>query len=1267
MSALSDYQIGKILSDGNRSQVRTARRRSDGHEVVLKSYAADSAGLERSLALREFEYLRKLAGPGIASVLDLIGDTNPPVLVLDRAPGLTMAQWLTPATPLAPGQFLEVAIQLARALSRIHAARLIHCAVSPGNVLVDPLTLRTCLVGLGRARPLGALDDRRRDAHIADGSLHYISPEQTGRMDRVIDSRSDLYSLGATLYFALTGLPPFPGDDALALVHAHIARQPVPPQELRPALPATLSQIVLRLLQKSPEERYQLASALERDLLHCQEQLERTGRIPDDLPIGGADGPHRPIFSRRLHGRESQIAALLACYEQAAQGTVTVVRIEGGTGMGKSSLVHELRSTLIRMQGALVQGKFDAYRRDQPYLGFADALGGLVQQLLTGSDERLRDWREKLTSGLGSSAAALAELVPDLRHVLPDLQRPSVLGPVEARLRLIVAVRRLMGVMATREHPLVLFLDDLQWADADSLDLLRELLRVPDERALLVVTAVHEDGAGQNRALHSLWEALSQHGVPVRQIALEPLDEESCAALLAEALGRSAEELRPLAVSVQRKTGNAPLLIRQFVDHLYDEGLLQFDPNVGWGWSEHALAVVQIPESAVGMLTAKIARLPPAVAIVLERASCLGSAFDLDAIADLGGSPREQLEATLGTLCDEGLIVPTSQGFCFAHDRIRLAAQGLLAPQERARLHGEIFTRLLEQTPPESLDERIFEIADHLIAAAAGGAEPVDRALAVRLQVQACKRALRSGAGGTALHYFEAAERRFAPELWESDPALCFDLFLQGADAAHQGKRFDQATACLDRLAARTLSTVHTVQVLARQIRTSMATQHRHATMQLTLRLMRRFGVIIPARPSWLRTWWEVLRTDWAFRRSCDQEVLKPCGPQNVDRVVPLILFQAAGQSLSMTSKRAVLVGASLALRRYVAFGYLSSPDLALACVGAYRMAMPFGRQQALRYIEAARAWNRTHPPSFSSPRAEMVAITYGDAWIRPRHELIEPLRRVSAAASEQGDFEFACLTDAQRCLMMAMTGWRIQDVDQERSRAEWASWAYAIGSAHTFGQRVFAVLYGREDLEVLLREIESARAAEKELFVYASLQVVLVLLVLGQDERAFDEAEGIAPSLFRAQIGAHEADFCFLHGLAAARVARTGKRRAGLRRLRQCLRALRRWASPHSDIPHMVRFLEAEQHALRGRTTIALSLHLRSAKEAQELGDRAHAALAPEARGTLLRRLNRIREANASLRQAMALYQDWGATAKVESMRAGLGEAAARSSSRSG
>jgi serine/threonine protein kinase len=1255
------YTLRKCLHTSAVSDVYAAVRESDGRMVVLKRYVKDTTAEGGSRAQREHDALRQVAGPGIPAALELIGGADTAVLVLERAPGLSLGSWVEDGLP-PPEAFLDVAIQLADLLARVHDARLLHRDVNPSNVLVDPTDLRISLIGFSLARPLGSAatfsDARSEQQHVPD-KLRFFSPEQTGRMDRGVDSRSDLYGLGATLYFALTGLPPFALNDPLALIHAHMAKTATPPLELRRSLPPTLSRIVVKLLQKSPETRYQTARALQRDLVECRDQLLRHGAIDDDFPLATADAPYRPLFSKKLYGRESEVRALLDACARASDAHPTVLMLKGPPGVGKSALVHELRAPLAVRDGYLTSGKFDLYRRDVPYLGLVQAFESLAQQILTESDVRLARWRAELMSSLGQSAGVLVELVPDLGIVLGEVQNVPSLGPAETRARLSLAVQRFVQALAVKEHPLVLFLDDLQWADEGSRDLIRELLTGMRDGALLLLGSYRDTEVEPGHPLLRLLDELREREVPIQELTLDSLSEDACARMLAEALGRTAEETRSLAACVARKTGNTPLLIQQFVYHMYDLQLIRFQLPAGWVWDDAAMTAADIPDDAVGLMTAKIGRLASSVAGVLQLASCVGDDFQLETLAELTDEPRSALEAALFTLCDEGLIAPAPAGFRFVHDRIREGAQARLSSHERTRIHCEAARLLLARIPPEALATRAVEIADHLNLGH-DGLDDAERLRAIELNVLAARSALRAGAAVTAAHYTGAGRALFREAHWTAHPQLGFDLFMEAAESAYQMHDVELALKLLS-----TLETVHpwsrmqAAQIAAKQIMARTLQTSGPRELEFVLQTLGRFGVHWPAYPSRLRARLEILRTDWALRGSLGDDRFHFARPGDHSAwLAPLLVMGASAPTLTRRTIRLVLLLTSFALRNFLRHGFVTSPAFPLIGYAANRLALLQNLRGAERYAAAALEWNARVPHPIYRSRTEFVANAFVYSWTRPRRSIFEGLRKAEAQCREAGDLEYASFACAQRAHHLCLAGEPLS-----RAAADYAE--LARRGAHTriwpnVQPRIFRLLkeppLNPAELAREVAEIESVLDGTETSRMSQYVFWFEVLCLLGCQREAFATSERIASWISDAGAASSQVvDFTFFRGVLAAQLAtqaRGGARRRQARLLRSCLRRVRVWARIGPDFPHMVQTLEAERMRLRRHPQAALARYAQAIERASQQGYVHHAAFLHERRAYLLTHLRRSTEAAGALRQATALYEEWGAHGKAEALR---------------
>ncbi len=1250
-----EYTLGKCLREGRPSELWEAVRERDGRLVVLKAYDEDRGKLLRDTWIHaEHETLRAVAGKGIPEVVELVSQ-DPPILVLQRVPGIPLAEWLAQNPLPETMAFIEIALQLASVLDRVHAAHVIHRDVKPSNILIEPRTLAIQLIDFGIARPLGA-GARRSDGALRwefVGTPQYVAPEQTGWMNRGCDFRSDLYSLGATLYHALTGRTPFEGSTLVEQIHAQIACVPPDPMQLRPCVPEALSRLVLKLLRKEPEERYQSARALHADLLVLREQMVRTGTIEVGLELGGADAPERPRFLRRLYGREAECASLARLLARAAQGEMPAVLIRGEPGMGKSMLVDALRPRLAEARGYLALGKFEL-GRERPYGAWVAALESFVQQLLVESDARLQRWRDELRTGLGNIARVLVDLVPDLGFIVGEVPAVPPLGPSETQARLALALQRFLRARADGEHPLVVFLDDLQWSDAGSLFLLEELLSGDPIPGLLLVGALRRDEVSSVGRLEASLQRLEARRVPLERIELQALTSESVLAMLTEALGRDARTIQPLVALIERKTGNLPLLVRQFVEDMHERGLLRYERGTGWAWDATQIAAADIPDGAVALMTGKIQRLEAGSRAVLQFASCIGAEFDVELLCELGGGERIELVTHLYKLCDAGLLAPCSSGFRFTHDRIREAVQSSLSGEERARLHYDTARLLLARVPEAELSQRAFELAEHLNRGLALVEEDL-RATVIRLNFTAGEQAMAAGAAMTAAPYLAVARRLFREEDWQSEGKLGFALHLLCAERAFQCGEFGEAQDLLDALDRRPLSRMELVGVAVKRTHLFALTREPEECVRYSLSVLRGFGIRWPMRPSALRVRWSMRRLLRLLSRR-DPDML-PERPAQLDPSwgAPLLLVSVAGSPMLRVDVHLAALVACYALRTILRKGWVVRTGYGLAAFAFFVYAILGDAERARRLASLARDWSQRVPDPLYAPRTEFQIDASLNPWLMPRREALAPVPLLAEAASEVGDPEFAYYARFLATYSLALAGDELKLAEQ-RLRAL-ADAVARSGHQYPSPGECCAVLGlllepGVVPFEQLLEESDArlaggARSAEP----YVRTLWLLVLCVYGRYDLALAQSDTIGERLFRVPPYVHIADHTFYRGLACAALAggATLSRRRRLRtELRRCLRRMRGWAKHGPDFVHMAALLDAEVARLQGDVREARWRYERAAQRALEQRFPHHAALAHERRARMLLELRRETEASTALAHAIALYRDWGVEAKV-------------------
>ncbi|WP_455281348.1 trifunctional serine/threonine-protein kinase/ATP-binding protein/sensor histidine kinase [Cupriavidus necator] len=838
--------------DGDRVVGRGWRLGPDGEpKAVLAVWPAAEHPLPSSLARLAHEYgLRgELDGSWAVRPLELVREHGRTVLLLEDPGGEPLPGLL--GAPMEAGRFLRLAISITAALDQLHQRGLIHKDLKPAHILVNEALIEARLTGFGIASRLSRERQALAPPEEIAGTLAYMAPEQTGRMNRSIDARSDLYSLGVTLYQMLTGVLPFATDDPMDLLHSHLARQPVPPAERVPSIPALLSAIVMKLLSKTAEERYQTAAGLEADLRRSLAAWESQGSI-DTFPLGEHDLPDRPLIPERLYGREREIETLLAAFDRVVtQGTPEIVLVSGYAGIGKTSAVLALRSALALRNGLFASGKFDQYKRDIPYATLAQAFQNLIRPLLGKSEADLAPWRAALAEALGPNGGLMVPLIPELGLILGPQAPVPELPPRDEQHRFQMVFQRLLAVFAQPAHPLALFLDDLQWLDAATLDLLEYLATQPEVRHVLLIGAYRNNDVKPGHPLLLRLSAIRQAGGRVNDIALSPLGFDDVSRLIVDALHCAPGDAAPLARLVQEKTGGNPFFAIQFLTALTEEGLLVFDHRgARWSWDLEQIRAKGFTDNVVDLMLAKLRRLPAATRNALKQLACLGNDAAIAILAMVQDASEAELDAALWPAVRAGLVLRLGNTYRFLHDRIQEAAYALIPEGARPAVHLAIGRRLAAGTPPEAIAERVFEIVGQLNRGTDLITAAEEREQVAELNLLAGQRAKASTAYTSALTYLTAGAALVQGDAWKHRPKFAFAFefhlaeceFLTGASAA--------ADARLAELACRAASLPDLASVTQLRLELFLALGQRERAVEVGLDYLYRAGVQCSAHPT---------------------------------------------------------------------------------------------------------------------------------------------------------------------------------------------------------------------------------------------------------------------------------------------------------------------------------------------------------------------------------------------------------------------------------
>src|SRR5882762_3367536 len=809
MAAPSAYVL-ESLREGAEFTLYRGRQHGNPSPLLAIALTAEHPS-PQSLRRLEHEYslAAELDPAWAAKPLALTVHEGRTLLVL-RDPGgkpLDLVLEQNQGQPLDLTLFLRIAIGLAAALGQVHRHGLIHKDIKPGNVLVDDAG-NVWLTGFGIASQLPRERQAPVPPEIIAGTLAYMAPEQTGRMNRSIDARSDLYSLGVTYYEMLTGALPFCAADPLEWVHCHIARQPIPPVD-RVAIPAPLSAITMKLLAKNAEERYQTASGLEADLRRCLAEWQSHGRI-DPFPLGAHDSSDQLLIPEKLYGREREIDALLAAFERVvAQGTPELVLVSGYSGVGKSSVVNELHKVLVPPRGLFAAGKFDLYKRDIPYATLSQAFQTLVRQIFLKSEAEVDQWRSALAEAVGPNGQMIISLIPEVEFIIGKQAPVPELPPQDAQNRFHMVFRRFLGAFARPEHPLTIFLDDLQWLDAATLDLLERLITHPEVRHVLLVGAYRDNEVSLSHPLLRTLEAIRKAGARVQEIVLAPLGLDDVGALVSDALNCEPEGVQSLAQLVQEKTGGNPFFAIQFFTALAEEGLLAFDSIAqAWQWDMDHIGSKSYTDNVVDLMVEKLKRLSAATQTALQQLACLGNVAEFATLTLVHGKLEEEIHTGLSEAARTGLILRQESSYAFLHDRIHEAAYALIPEGERAGAHLRIARVLLESMTADQLAEHLFDVANQFNRGAALLIDRYEKAQVATIDLRAGRKAKASAAYVSALAYFSAGMVLLDEKDWVSQYELTFSLWLERAQCEFLMGNFDRAEQLIEELLQRGASKV---------------------------------------------------------------------------------------------------------------------------------------------------------------------------------------------------------------------------------------------------------------------------------------------------------------------------------------------------------------------------------------------------------------------------------------------------------------------------
>ncbi|MBL1202285.1 MAG: AAA family ATPase [Nostoc sp. GBBB01] len=825
MNTIKNYQIIQQIYESDNSLVYRAILKPDNQPIILKilkeNYPNPS---ELNRYKQEYEITRSINADGIIKAYGLERYQNSLVMFLEDFGGSSL-KILTSERQFVLEEFLTIALKITDSLAAIHNANIIHKDINPSNIVYNPETGQVKIIDFGISTRLPRENQTIHNPNQLEGTLAYIAPEQTGRMNRGINYRSDFYSLGITFYQLLTNQLPFETTDAMELVHCHIAQQPDAPHQRIPSIPLIVSKIVMKLLAKTQEERYQSTRGLKFDLQNCFYQLQNSGQIKQ-FSLARQDISDKFQISEKLYGRNQEVTQLLNTFDRVSKGTTEMMLVSGYSGIGKSVLVNEIQKPILRQHGNFINGKFDQLKRNIPYAAISQAFQSLIRQILTEPESALQTWKQQILTALGTNGQVIIDIIPEVEKIIG--KQPSIehLEATKAQNRFNLLFQKFISVFSKKEHPLVIFLDDLQWADLSSLKLLEVLMSAPENLTLLIIGAYRNNEISVTHPLIQTIEQIKKAGTLVDEIELKPLEIKDINQLIANTIKCSESKSKPLAKLLTAKTQGNPFFLTQLLHSLYQEKLLIFDQDlVCWQWDLEQIQKIQITDNVIDLMINKITKLDSQTQKVIRLAACIGNQFNLDFLSIVNNKSQALTSQELQPAVQEGLIVPLNNSYKmpllwspdeipsdsseiadafipkypelipykFLHDRVQQAAYSLIPEVEKKKLHLRIGYFLLENFTEHQIKENIFKIVNQLNEGTELITKQLQRNKIAKFNLEAGKRAKASTAYEASLRYLEIGLKLLGKNSWKSHYRLTLEIYTETIETLYLNVKYEQA------------------------------------------------------------------------------------------------------------------------------------------------------------------------------------------------------------------------------------------------------------------------------------------------------------------------------------------------------------------------------------------------------------------------------------------------------------------------------------------
>lgn len=1302
MLKIEGYDIIREFAPKNGVIVCTARHVGSGARVRISflPFNPDDKDLRETL-YRHFLPLTRLISPHLARVYDILnlaGASGSGIAFIVGEPdGIPLKDWMArhaPPSGSPPREaVIEVLRQLVSGVNDLHKAGLVHGGLTPAAVTIHPETRQVWITDFAFGtflilRTGGLSPDNDGRITLSEDNLPYISPEQTGRMNRAADYRSDFYSLGVIFHELLTGAPPFRGDHPMALIHAHMARPPVMPPEIRREIGDALADIILKLLAKSPDSRYQSGFGLQSDLLETRRQFAEGNAAPR-FPVGRHDIPERLVFSDRVYGREIELAMLTDAYNRVRENAIGISMIAGYSGVGKSRVVEEIRRHVVNSGGHFIAGQYEPFQQDIPYSGLLQAFGEIIVQILTGSAEDIQAWRNKLSAALGPNARIIVEAIPEVAFILGPQPPAPELSPAEAQNRFHLVFEKFLRVFAAKAHPLALFIDNMHLADAAGLKLMEMFFTSTRTRHFYFIGAYRANEISEAHPLLDTLAAIQDKGLLVQTITLQPLRRDDVCRLIADTLHENADQVDLLARVVHDKTRGNPFFVRQFLETVHRQGHLFYDYENGrWQWDIQKIRAERITDNVIDFMAAKVLKLTDNSQHVLRLASCIGNTFSLSLLSRLADKPAREVLVDLREAIALGLVSPAGDGksakeafspaeaaalpesglppgqdpaFEFLHDKVRHAVYTLFPDPMRAALHLKIGSLMRRDDSDPDASSRIFAMAHHFNQGKSQLITREDFEAAARVNLMAGKRAKDAAAYEQALAYLRTGEGFLTDDAWRENYALIFDIKKQRMECEYLSQHFDNAEALFDLLLERAATPEDKAGIYNHKMIMLAGFARHEEAVAAGAEGLRLLGVILPSSAGKMALLRSLAVLRIRLRRTPPDALMELPEIRDPRQLLILKMMMNMGLSAYFCNPYLATYLALHIFKLTLAHGNSSVSPFSYVIYGStlaaifrdYRGADAFGRLAltANRHFGGAQMTAK-------------VLLYYANAitiWRRPMQQVILHNREGLDAARDTGDINYAVYHIQSLIFTMLAAGNPLDAVAEECGRFyDFVDQSRDIGAlSYLVSVKQFIRCLKGETTHV--HSLDDEGFSEIRHIQNMKLPIIRcrhhllklrLLFIMGDYDGALQEA-GQCGALRHFHLGTVIVpEYYFYHGLAlaaafpSAPAFRKNRYRRQIRAFRNRLKQLAGHCPENFEDKYLL--MEAELARISGRHQAAGQLYQRAMDAAHAGGFVQNHAIACEASARYY--LSRGAEDRAAplMRKAMESFRYWGAATKA-------------------